>query len=185
MGLLVGKLLSLPEDIVIDRNINPVHALSIFVTFFIAISVTVFFQTKKEINNTENEIIIKRVDKIIEIIDRLYDSVCSGKIAVLQAPALVKSIHSSSKYIWENCFGDQAINVSVEFDSIELLTRKINDLLTNTPANNVDEEKPPVKVIENKYEYNDARIAEIGKYIEDLKDAFFKVQLDVNKKLNR
>lgn len=98
MGFFAGKLHFLPGDVVIDKNINPMHALSIFVTLFIAILITVFFQTKKEINNTENEIIIKRIDKIIEIIDCLYDSVCSGKVAVSQAPALVKRIHVSSKY---------------------------------------------------------------------------------------
>ncbi|MCP5275421.1 MAG: hypothetical protein H6936_11370 [Burkholderiales bacterium] len=185
MGFFVGKLFILSEEVVIDKNINPVHALSIFVTLFIAILITVFFQTKKEINNTENEIIIKRIDKIIEIIDCLHDSVCSGKVAISQAPALVKRIHNSSKYIWDSCFSDQAINVSIKFELIEAETRKINDLLTNTPANHTNVEKPPVQVVDNNYEYNDLRIVEIEKHIEDLKNKLFKIQLEVNRKLNR
>jgi len=185
MGFFVGNLYNLPGEIVIDKNINAVHALSIFVTLFIAILITIFYQTKKEINNTENEIIIKRIDKIIEIIECLHDSVCSGKVAVSQAPALVKRIYNASKYIWESSFSDQTINVSIKFELIESETRKINDLLTNTPANNTKDENPPVKVVESNYEYNDSRIVEIEKHIEDLKNKLFKIQLEVNRKLNR
>lgn len=185
IGITVGKLFSLPKEIVIDNNINPMHALSILVTLLIAILITVFFQTRKEINNTENEIIIKRIDKIVEIIDCLHDSVCSGKVAVSQAPALVKRIYNSSKYIWESSFDDQTINISIKLDSIETETRKINDLLTNTPAINTDIQKPPVKVVEDKYEYNDARIVEIEQHLEELKNKLFQAQLEVNRNLNR
>ena len=53
VGFIIGNLFNIPR-IEIDKNINPLDALSIFVTLFIALLITVFFQTKKEINNTEN-----------------------------------------------------------------------------------------------------------------------------------
>lgn len=184
IGFLIGRLTVFPAEILIETNVNAVHALSIFVTLFIALLITVFFQTKKEMNNIENELIINRINKITEIIECLQDSVGTGIVPVNQAIAQVKRIHSSSKYIWDICFNDQNIAVTMDFKTVEHELRTLKVLLTLTPV--IDSEKtPPIKAVNNQFEYSHARIAEIEKNIEDLKNILFKIQLEVNRKLNR
>lgn len=180
-GFIAGKTFDVP-GLVIDKHINPLHAASILVTLLIALVITVFFQTNKDVNNIANGIIIKRIDKVIEIIDTLQDDVDIGSIATERAPSVVKRIHDSLKCIWTN-INEQNIKVSTEFQSLEDETRKINDLLTNTPAKSPTGSISPVLVKSGKYLYNPARTSEIGKHIECLKNNLFKTQLEVNKSL--
>ena len=144
LGFIVSKAFDVP-GITIDTNINPLHALSIIVTLLIALLITVYFQTNKEVNNVANGIIIKRIDKIIDIIDSLHDSIIEENITTSSAPSTVKRIHTSLKYI-STSLSDQEIKVSVEFNDLEIETRKINDLLTNTPADNSNTSVSPVTV---------------------------------------
>ncbi len=180
-GFISGKIFEVP-GVAIDNHINPLHAVSILFTFLTAVVITVFFQTNKDVNNIANSIIIKRIDKVIEIIDVLQDDVETGSIATERAPSVVKRIHDSLKCIWTN-IDEQSIKVSTKFQSLEDETRKINDLLTNTPAKKATELTPPVSVKSGKYSYNPARITEIAKHIEDLKNNLFKAQLEVNRSL--
>jgi hypothetical protein len=180
-GFITGKIFDVP-GLVIDKHINLLHAASILVTLLIALVITVFFQTNKDVNNIANGIIIKRIDNVIEIIDTLQDDVEIGSIATERAPSVVKRIHGSLKCIWTN-IDEQSIKVSTVFQSLEDETRKINDLLTNTPAKGSKESTSPVSVKSGKYSYNPARISEIATHIESLKNNLFKTQLEVNKSL--
>lgn len=184
IGLILGQLLDIPKEIVFEKNVNAVHVLSVIVTLFIALLITVFFQTHKDINSVENKIIIKRMDQIIDILDSLQEIVGSGKVSISQAPAIVKRIYSSSTFIW-NYLDNQHMNLPTKLLAIETETRKLNDLLTNTPAKNIDLLTIPVQAIDNHYVYNCSRIVEIEKNIEDLKNLFFRAQLELNKNLNR
>lgn len=182
LGFIASKIVDVP-GITIETNINPLHLLSIIVTLFIALLITVYFQTHKEVNSSRNEILIKRIDSITDNIDSFYDTISTGIIPIELAPSTVKRIYQSLKYTWEN-FNAEGVSVSIEFNIIEKKTRIINNLLTNTPAIASNDPVPPVSTAENNYLYNTARIAEIEKHIDDLKNNLFKVQLDVNKSIN-
>lgn len=182
LGFTLGKIINVP-GITIETNINPLHLLSIIVTLFIALLITVYFQTHKEVNSSRNTILIKRIDSITDNISSFYETISTGIIPIELAPSTVKRIHQSLKCTWEN-FNTEEVSVSIEFKIIEKKTRIINHLLTNTPAIASNDPVPPVSVVKNSYLYNTARIAEIEKHIDDLKNNLFKVQLDVNRSIN-
>jgi hypothetical protein len=179
IGFILGKLIEVPF-ITIEKNINPLHALSILVTLLVALVISVFFQKNKDINNTANDIIIKRVDKIVDMLDILNESILEGSIEVIKAPAISKRIYSSLKCVNQSLI-DYSISISATFDSIEQKHRLIKDLLTNTPAHNGNDAPMPVKVENEKYVYTSARISEIERNIEDLKNSLYKTQLEINK----
>jgi len=181
LGFIVSKIIDVP-GITIESNINPLHLLSIIITLFIALLITVYFQTNKEVNNSRNGILIKRIDNITDNIDLFYEIISTGTIPIELAPSTVKRIHQSLKYTWNN-FEEEGVVVSIELKTIETITRMINNLLTNTPAIALDDPMPPISIDKNKYVYNAARISEIEKYIDDLKNNLFKIQLDVNKSM--
>lgn len=168
-------------DITIDTKLNPLHALSILVTLLVAFLVTVVFQTKKELNNSQNSIIVKRVDKVIELLDDLSDQVESGNVAVNLAPSITKRAHTSLNYIW-NAFPEYNIIVTTGFDAVQNEARKIKDLLTTSPVS--ESAGQPVKIEDGKYVYNEPRIAEITFHIENLKNILFKTQLEINKNIS-
>lgn len=182
IGFLIGKIFDIP-GITIDTKLNPLHALSILVTLLIAIFISVLFQKNKDINNTANSIVIKRIDKIIEILDSLNELILDGSIETGKAPSISKRVYSSLKCVFAS-LTENNINISVDFKTVEDKNRKIKDLLTNTPAlsdSSITLVSPPIKVEEKKYIYNADRISEIEKEIEDLKNDLFKAQLEVNK----
>lgn len=179
IGFITGKLVQIP-GFVVDKNINILHALSIFVTLLVALSISVFFQKNKDINNSANEIIINRIDKIVEILDSLNEAVLEGRIGVLKAPSMSKRIYSSLKCVFKS-IEDYSIPISFDFSFIENKHRIMKDLLTSTPAHNNEENSMPVKVEDDNYIYNSARISEIEKNIEEFKNILFGVQLEINK----
>lgn len=179
IGFITGKLFDIPV-FTMDTNINPLQALSILVTLLVALLISVYFQRNKDINNSANLIIIKRIDKVVDILDMLSELVLEGSIHLEKAPSISKRVYSSLKCIHQ-CVNDNSIDVSVTWDSIENKHRLIKDLLTNTPAHTSEEQSPPIKVENGKYVYNLSRISEIEKNIEDLKNSIFKTQLEINK----
>lgn len=179
IGVIFGIFVDIP-GITIDTKINPLHALSILVTLFIAVSISVVFQKNKDINNTANSIIIKRIDKIIEILDSLNELILEESIETTKGNSIPKRIHSSLKCVFDSLI-ENTINISIKFETIEEKHRKIKDLLTNTPAKTDSTDSPPVKVENEKYVYNATRVSEISKNIEDLKNDLFKTQLEINR----
>jgi hypothetical protein len=179
MGILLGKIIDIP-GITIDTKINPLHALSILVTFLIALLITVYFQTNKEINNAANSIIIKRIDKVIEILDILNELILDGSIEILKAPSITKRVYSSLNCIFQS-IKENNINVTVDFKTVEDRSRKIKDLLTDTPAKIDTDTVAPIHIADNKYVYSSARVSELERQIEDLKNDLFRAQLEINK----
>ncbi len=179
IGFIIGKFVEVPGFIV-DKNINLLHALSIFVTLFIALLISVFFQKNKDINNSANEIIINRIHKIVDILDSLHDTILEGHIEVFRAPSISKRIYSSLKCVFQS-INDCSISVSVDFPTLEQKYRLMKDLLTNTPAQIDEGTSTPVKVENGKYIYSDGRISEIEQNIEELKNILFSTQLEINK----
>lgn len=179
IGVLVGKMYNVPV-LTIDTNINPLHALSMIITVFIAIVITIYFDHEKEKNKVVKEIIIKRIDNAISIVETLFDAVSAGKIKSEVIPGYPKRIHSSLKCSWSS-FSDNKIETSISFSELELVIRELKKLLTDTPLNNngVDG-AAPIKAENGCFIYSEARVSEVSVELEKLKNKLFKAQLDVN-----
>ena len=179
IGFLAGKMYDVP-GLTLDRKINPLHALSIIVTVFIAIVISIFFEKEKEKNKVIKEIIIRRIDKTIDLTESLIDLVATGKIRSEVVPGYPKRIHSSLKCSWSS-FENNKIKTVVDFSELELIIRELKNLLTNTPINASGSlADAPISAKNGYFLYNEARVSEVSVELEKLKNMLFKAQLDVN-----
>lgn len=179
IGFLIGKMVSVP-NLSFETNINPLHGVSILVTLFIALLLSIFFDTNKSKVIGQKEIMIKRMDKILEMIDGLQNHVLAGKVDVQFGIAFTKRFNGATSYIWAS-LATQGVRVKLAQGDIESVARQLKDLLTNTPAYNDDAQgAPPIRVVDKSFEYSPARIAELIANLEDLKNKLFQTQLEIN-----
>ena len=175
LGFLIGKMVTIP-GIEMDLKINPLHGISILSTVFVAVLISMFFEKEKEKNRITNELIIKRLDSVLPLIDDLHDSISGGNMPYVKATSS-KRIHSALKFTW-NVMNEKELNFNTEFTEVESEYRNLKDLLTNVPADTTDDNSP-LKVKDGMATYQPSRISEIERSLELLKNIIFKTQLDL------
>lgn len=179
IGILIGKFIEVPS-IKVDPTINLLHGLSILTTLFVAIVIAIYFDTQKKKDSIQKEIMIKRIDKIVDSLDDLQKDVSIGKVVLQFAIAFPKRFKGSIDYVWD-ALSHYEIAVSVEKDEIIKAHRELRALLTTTPIPAVAaQSKDLASVADDSLIYSTPKIAQIITVIETLKNDLFKVQLDIN-----
>lgn len=179
IGMFIGKWFEVPY-ITIDPKINLLHGLSLLSTLFIALAITLVFDTQKKRDSTLKEIMIKRIDKLVHALDDLQNEVSTGKVGLQFAVAFPKRLLGSVKYIW-GAFLLNHIKVRVEEKNIVTTVRELRQLLTTTPTQAEKLLKNDLAVVDEDFlVYGAPRIAQIIAVIETLKNEFFSVQLSIN-----
>jgi len=181
IAFIFGKIINVP-GVTLDTELNPFHALSPLVTLVIALVLSIYVQRSRDINGSASDLTIKRVDKIIDLLDDLQESVsATNRILTTNANAFPKRIGSGLKSTLSSLH-ENNIPVSVEYSELEIIIRDLREVLTLTPVQN-DENKGKDKPIyvENGYtHYNSSKVSEVNKLVDDLRDMLFKIQLDIN-----
>ncbi|HUX54910.1 MAG TPA: hypothetical protein VMV56_10880 [Williamwhitmania sp.] len=164
-----------------DNQVDPLHALSILVTFAIAVLLSVFFEAHKKKDSTQKEIMIKRVDRVLNTLEELHKAILTGKIDFQTAVSLPKRLNKTFDYIWESLKINK-INVKIEKSEIINLIRDLKDLLTNTPTNEERKLKKycPITVNDNLLIYASPRVTEICSKLEEINNKLFQTQLNIN-----
>lgn len=179
MGCLVGKMVHL-HIVNFQREVSPVHALSVLGTIFVAVFVAVLIDRNKSKDRNEKELFLRRVDAIAEIADGLHESVVTGEIKLIEATSKIKRIKSSIRCIFTAL---KTANLSIKTKDFEMLqiAKELNFLMTYTPpkgkAKTTD---TPIQVTKSVCRYSATRTTEIEAEVERLKNCLFGIQIEVN-----
>jgi hypothetical protein len=177
VGILVGKILFIP-GISIQREINPVHALSIISTLFVAIVISILFAQEKDKNKGRKEIVLNRVCAGLEICDSLFGKINDNKIEHSQAVSIFKRIGIVTKCVFYAC-NKIELKLTMNEDKFNEQAKRVKDLMTNTPIIPENVNTPPIKTTKGIVEYNSNRIAEIETELEKLRNMFLELQIDI------
>jgi hypothetical protein len=177
IGILVGKILFIP-GISIQHEINPVHALSVISTLFVAIVVSILFTQEKDKNKGKKEIVLNRVCAGFEICDSLHGRIIDNKIDHSHAVSVFKRIAIVTKCVFYAC---KTIGLTITMNEAKFneQAKRLKDLMTNTPIIPDDLTTPPIKITKGIIEYNSNRIAEIETELEKLRNMFLELQIDI------
>lgn len=179
-GSLFGKMLHF-NIFTFSREINPVHAISVISTVFVALFVAVLIDRNKSRDRCEKELFLKRIDAIIAIAECLHDRISGQKILFVEATTRLKRMKSSVKCVYTS-FTTASRRIGVEEKQIKDILKELNTLMTMTPIKSgVGAPRDDSISIKNGIvTYSVTRSAAIEVQIEAFKDVLFKMQVDIN-----
>lgn len=183
IGIVVGKIITI-SYFKVEENINLVDIISIAATLFAAWYVAKVLDKEKVDSRTEKDLILRRTEDIYQLIEDSHQKVTTGKIAYQEASSHLKRTNISINSIYRilekiPLHTDQELKTNLLAN-----TRKLRDLLTNTPIINdkqIQDSNLPIEVINGIVHLNKNRIAEIETEYDKLKDNILLMQLSINK----
>jgi hypothetical protein len=165
----------------IQREINPVHALSILCTTFVAVFVAVLIDRNRSKDKSEKELFLKRVDAISAIADCLHEKISEQRIPLSEATSRLKRITSSVRCVYKTFNAANSRMVTIPDSDVYSILRELNVLMTFTQpvaiAGRVD---APITISKGVCTYSVSRGAEIESQVEALKNILFRIQIDIN-----
>ena len=184
IGILIGKFIAFPH-FEISKSIDLVNIASIVVTVLIAVLITVFFDKRKSDNRIEKDLILRRIENVYEITNKLQKESISGEIPYSEAATSVKRISTSMLSIYRTVEKCQ-FNIKDDIKgSIKDSISELRDVLTDTPRmtdNQIESSDLPIEVKDGIVRYNRQRINQIEAKFDSLKDCFLELEIRVNKK---
>ncbi|MFN0729407.1 hypothetical protein [Polaribacter gochangensis] len=184
IGILIGKFYNFPY-FEISKSIDLTNLFSISVTVGLAIIITVYFDKRKNDNRVEKDLILKRVDNIYEITNKLQKESVSGTIPYTEAASSIKRINTSLMSIYKTV---EKCQFSIKDDIKKNLKTAISDLrdkLTDTPKISeelIQNSELPIEVKDGIIHFNKQRINQIESKFDVIKDCLFELEIRINKK---
>jgi len=180
IGIVSGKGISFPY-FEIDPKVNLLHLGTILNTLFIAIMISIVIDDKKKKDGAHKEIMVKRIDKLVEAIEELQKNVSIGKVGLQYAVSISKQLNQTTKYIW-GAIGEHQIKTTVTKEIIIGSVREVRKLLTTTPSREsfTQSDSSQTKVSDDYIIYGPVVITQLMRHIELLKNDLFKAQIDIH-----
>lgn len=178
IGFCIGKFTSVPY-FEVEKKWNILTLLQVFCTLFIGIYVA----GKIQKNKTEKDLLIKRIDSILEFVDECYTSVSDGEIEYSEAASRMKRASQMVTNIQQAISTLNLPNHSNEFVEILGLVREIRDLTTNTPNNlqkQVKGSNLPIEVQDGIVTLANERVNVVSMKYDSLKHKLLMLQLSLN-----
>ncbi len=183
VGVVAGKLIDLPY-FKIQKKIDLISIISISATLFAAWYIAKIIDKEKVENRSEKDLILKRTEDIYKLVDESYQKIVLGKIVFQEAATHLKRINISIGGIYRtldqvNLVTDLKIRANILSN-----TRKLRDLLTNTPIlddGQIQGSNLPIEIKHGIIHLNKNRIAEIESEYDKLKDNILLMQLSINR----
>ena len=175
IGALIIRMVDIP-GIKIQKDINPLHALSIVLTLFVAIYISIIFDHKKEALKSIKQVLINRITSVNEIIDSLQIETATGCCEYSRVTSSIKRIFISISCILKICKLSKIEYNDLE-EKIKVQSNTVKTLMTETPisaSGNVE-----ISVSEGKINYNPSRRSEIETAIEALKNIILDLQYKI------
>jgi len=178
-GYLVSKMVNLP-GISVQKEVNPLHFISILTTLSVAIVVSIIFDQFKEKNKVGKSLFFKRIEDVIEITDKINSHIEREEIEYSIAVSMNKRLRSSMIFIFKALIEKNIID-NHQKDKIEKLLKDINNSMTNTPISPDGDNGHDLLKIENGIiKYSHQRSSQICSRIEVFKNELFNLQMAIN-----
>ncbi len=177
IGILIGKMCIIP-GLTIQKDINPVHAISIFTTILIAILVSIIFDKEKEKNNSEKQLIVNRINSALEIADLLHYKVAEKQIELSSAVSMIKRINITVSCIYKTL---ELVKLRIAPDKSECQAKikDLNNLMTYTSVCDKGKPSPHIAVVKGLLTYSPQRVSELETQIEHLKNILLELQVHI------
>ena len=166
---------------VIKKEIDLLNILSLLTTIIIAILVSIVISKEREKDRIKKNLIIKRIDDLVLLIDSLHKSLFDAKIKLTSIFSILKRINTTM-----NCLKYICCKIDDSDNKIEknmTLIKEIKTDLTYTEIKKniaIDKSMLPIYVEDDFCHYSPQRIQEVETKIEKLKNQLFNLQIFIN-----
>ena len=184
IGFLIAKFFDFPF-FEISKKIDLVSISSIIVTVWLAIVISTVFDKRKSNFRMEKDLVIRRVESIYNIVNKLQVEAITGEIAYTEAASSIKRINTSLKSVYSlinQCQYD--IDDTIK-DKFQTSLSELRNVLTNTPRiieSEIKKADLPMSVKDGVIYFNRQKISDIESKFDALKDLLLGFQIDINKK---
>ncbi len=180
VGFLAGKLIFIP-GISVQKEINPLHFISIVSTLFMAIVISVLIDKERRINDVEKKLIIDKLQAIWNETEELEKLVNSKQVLHCEVISLIKRIRSATSFV-EKALKTIGKSPCSSIQQLKTYCKQLSDLATNTVATDPQKPIPEEVKIDNGYVfYSQNRVAEIEACIGTLGNELFQSQINTNR----
>jgi Ca2+/Na+ antiporter len=181
-GILLGKFLDWPY-LKLDQNVNLVDLISVLLTLLLAYFVVKVIEKEKEDYREEKNLLLKRLERIDDLIEEIHESIESDQIHYSKAAAMIKNISVNL-----NCLFRVKLNPAITIDRntnqvFTIQLKRLRNLLTNTPmidASQINKSDLPLEVKSGILKISKSRVIEIETELEKLRILVFELQLKIN-----
>ncbi len=178
IGFVLGKIILIP-GVSIQREINPVHLLSILVAVLMGILASIVFTTHKQKKDDEKRLLISRIETLYSIADQLFSKVNEQKKNLFEINSINKRMRSLLGII-THATEQTSINSS-QVERATLISTELTSLTTETKAvDPVCGQVADVVVEDNIVSYSEKRKSELESKIQQFQNALFLLQLEIN-----
>lgn len=178
-GYIVSKIVNIPH-FSIQKEINPIHLISILTTIFVAILISIIFDQHKERNKVGKGLFFDKIEDIYNILEKIHGLIETKKIDLSTATSSIKRLRSSIRFIFV-ALENKRIVATDHKNRIESILKDMNSAMTNTPiAETHSTANTPLSISDGVITYSQQRAAHISSQVEVLKNELFKLQMTIN-----
>lgn len=180
VGFVIGKYHDFPQ-FTLGHEINLVDSLAIIVNFGLAIYISSIIDRSKNITGVEKEIIVRRLEKLIDYCENFSTTVQRNPFLYVEASSFRKYVYTSLETI-----RNAVDNSSSKYDPIFRINidnelGPIHNLLTTTSLGSRQAPNQPVVVVNNNVAYSLIRVREIEAKLNIIVNNLIALQLSINK----
>ncbi len=178
-GFLAGKIVGVP-GITCQTELNPLQALSIVVTIYIAVAFGVVLSRRDKVSDVEKQLVIGKLAKIEGALQDVRGLVLDGNLGVNAAVAFRKQFTAVFLCVWDEgklcrCKGGPSM------ESCEGKIAEIHRMMTTqTICDDETVTSPDVSVKDKKMVYSAPMITKLDSQFGALSNDIFALQIRVN-----
>lgn len=184
LGFLLAKVIAVPF-FKFSEKVDLGNILSMIVTGFIALFVVTFFEKRNSTDRVTKDLIIKKIDQIIEILNLFQSDIDAGQIQLIKANSSIKRVNLTLKNIYEICENIKCNIGDKEKSEIREEIDEIRTLSTDSPRKHPQQtpnSNSEIAIENGEVLFNYDRRSIINLSIDKLKNNLFKLQIEINKK---
>lgn len=167
----------------ISKEIDLVSVFSLLVTIWLAIIVTSVIDKQNSNLRNEKDLIIKKVESIFDLVDKIQANTIKGSFAYSDAARLIKKLNTSLQTIYKVLDRTNLTIQKKTKSNFKSTISELRDLLTNTPKSDefkLVAEKPPLVVKEGVLHISNSRVSMVESKCEQLKNQLLELEIEIN-----
>lgn len=175
-GILIGKIFYFP-GITCELKLNPLHALSILTSLFLALVVSCFWAKLKENHKLCKDIFFHRLREILDRIEILKKNLKKQ----MNINEIIGPISDLQKIFarFENSMTISKTTVDYKPEAFKEKTKSLRVLMTDTPIVAENNDELPIVIEANIAQYSTTRYDEIEKKLREIEDYILELEFKI------